>query len=100
MGLPPKLTHFIQALKSCEKATERNLSSSNERSGYFEGVEPSIEREDGAGGEGQHGRQRWKDEVAFAMEAVPEIFRRIREADLSPDDTCYSTAARCFGRGS
>lgn len=101
-GVTPTLKHFKLALKACERATSRALTSGGSRGASSPSLSSSSAAAvlgggtagsgSGAGG----GRQGWEAEVAAAVAAVPVIFELIRETpDLSPDDDCYSSAMRC-----
>ena len=84
MGVTPNLNHFKQALKACQRAASGGRGSDG-----LEGVPQGWEA---AGAEAGAEVKAKAKVVTAAVAVIPEIFRLIREADVTPDDECYALA--------
>lgn len=78
MGVRPRLGHFKQALMACQRATRIGPLIGE---GVPQGWEAEAEREAGV-----------EERAEAAVSAVPEIFRLMREMEVTPDDECYALA--------
>lgn len=81
MGVRPRLGHFKQALMACQRATRRGPLIGEGPEGVPKGWEAEAEREAGV-----------EERAEAAVAAVPEIFRLMREMEVTPDDECYALA--------